>query len=138
MANVLQWNQTTNSFSVSGSSTVTPVVGEGIDNNFSVTQSFQDGIAVTGSSTLDGTSSGSIVSSQEQRGITKEITFLVNGYVNDTTTNQSITFPVAFTQQVAVTFNNTGLTITASLTGLTITAPDSTTAYNGVIVVKGG
>ena len=138
MANVLQWNQSTNSFSVSGATSVTPVVGEGIDNNFSVMQSFQDGIAVTGSSTLAGTSSGSVISSQEQRGVTKEITFLVNGYVNDTSTDQSITFPVAFTQQVAVTFNNTGLTVTVSLTGFTITAPGSTTAYNGVIVVKGG
>ena len=138
MANVLQWNQTTNSFSVSGSTAITPVVGEGIDNNFSVTQSFQGGISVTQESTLTGTSSGSVVSSQTQRGVTKEIVFLVNGYVNDTTANQSITFPVAFTQQVAVTFNNTGLTVTVSLTGFTITAPGSTTAYNGVIVVKGG
>ena len=94
--------------------------------------------SATNSSTLAGTSSGSVISSQTQQGVAKEITFLVNGYVNDTTTNQSITFPVAFTQQVAVTSNNTGLTVTASLTGLTITAPDVTTAYSGVIVVKGG
>ena len=40
MANVLQWNSSTNSFSVSGASSVTPVVGEGIDNNFSVPQTF--------------------------------------------------------------------------------------------------
>ena len=138
MANVLQWNQTTNSFAVSGSFSVTPVVGEGIDNNFSVTQSFQGGISVTQESTLTGTSSGSVVSSQTQRGVTKEIVFLVNGYVNDTTANQSITFPVAFTQQVSVISNDTGLTVSATLTEITITAPDNTTAYNGVIVVKGG
>jgi hypothetical protein len=49
MANVLQWNQSTNSFSVSGSAGVTPVVGEGIDNNFSVAQTFGAGILQTGS-----------------------------------------------------------------------------------------
>lgn len=49
MANVLQWNPTTNSFSVSGATSVTPVVGEGIDNNFSVAQTFGAGILQTGS-----------------------------------------------------------------------------------------
>ena len=49
MANVLQWNQSTNSFSVSGATSVTPVVGEGIDNNFSVAQTFGAGILQTGS-----------------------------------------------------------------------------------------
>lgn len=48
MANVLQWDQTTNSFSVSGGTSVTPVVGEGIDNNFSVAQTFGAGILQTG------------------------------------------------------------------------------------------
>ncbi len=48
MANVLQWNQSTNSFSVSGATSVTPVVGEGIDNNFSVAQTFGAGILQTG------------------------------------------------------------------------------------------
>ena len=94
--------------------------------------------SATNSSTLAGTSSGSVVSSQTQEGVAKEITFLVNGYVNDTTTNQSVTFPVAFTQQVAVTSNSSGLTVSATLTTLTITAPNATTAYNGVIIVKGG
>ena len=165
MANVLQWNSSTNSFSVSGASSVTPVVGEGIDNNFSVGQSFQNGIAVSGSTslqavsgttgnftgavavdglnntnsaTLAGASSGSVVSSQTQQGVAKKVVFLVNGYVNDTTTDQSVTYPAAFTQQAAVGINSTGLTVSASLTALTITAPDSTTAYNGVITVEGG
>ena len=48
MANVLQWNQSTNSFSVSGATSVTPVVGEGIDNNFSVAQTFGAGILQAG------------------------------------------------------------------------------------------
>jgi len=52
MANVLQWNPTTNSFSVSGATSVTPVVGEGIDNNFSVAQTFGSGILQTGSAGL--------------------------------------------------------------------------------------
>ena len=49
MANVLQWNQSTNSFSVSGSTAITPVVGEGIDNNFSVPQTFGSAINQTAS-----------------------------------------------------------------------------------------
>ena len=138
MANVLQWDQTTNSFSVSGGTSVTPVVGEGIDNNFSVMQSFQDGIAVTGSSTLAGASSGSVISTQTQKGVSKEVVLLFNGYVNDTTTGQSVDYPVPFTQQVAVTYNDTGLTLSSSLSTLTITSPDNTTAYSGVVVVKGG
>lgn len=49
MANVLQWNSSTNSFSVSGASSVTQVVGEGIDNNFSVPQTFGAAINQTAS-----------------------------------------------------------------------------------------
>ena len=192
MSIVLDYVATTNSLTISDNGTITNVAGTGINNNFTVPQSFAAGVAVSGStilqavsgttgnftgaigasgftnsgsttlqavsgttgnftgamaasayeatnsSTLAGTSSGTVVSSQVQQGVAKEIVFLVNGYVNDTTTNQVINYPVALTQQVAVGTNTTGLTVSASLTALTITAPNATTAYNGVIVVQGG
>lgn len=165
MSIVLDYVATTNSLTISDNGTLTNVAGTGINNNFTVPQSFAAGVAVSGStilqavsgttgnftgamaasayeatnsSTLAGTSSGTVVSSQVQQGVAKEIVFLVNGYVNDTTTNQVINYPVALTQQVAVGTNTTGLTVSASLTALTITAPNATTAYNGVIVVQGG
>ena len=192
MSIVLDYVATTNSLTISDNGTITNVAGTGINNNFTVPQSFAAGVAVSGSttlqavsgttgnftgavgvsgftnsgsttlqavsgttgnftgamaasayeatnsSTLAGTSSGTVVSSQIQQGVAKEIVFLVNGYVNDTTTNQVINYPVALTQQVAVGTNTTGLTVSASLTALTITAPNATTAYNGVIVVQGG
>ena len=192
MSIVLDYVATTNSLTISDNGTIINVAGTGIDNSFSVPQSFAAGVAVSGStilqavsgttgnftgavgvsgftnsgsttlqavsgttgnftgamaasayeatnsSTLAGTSSGTVVSSQIQQGVAKEIVFLVNGYVNDTTTNQVINYPVALTQQVAVGTNTTGLTVSASLTALTITAPNATTAYNGVIVVQGG
>ena len=219
MSTVLDYVSSTNSLTITDNGTVINVAGTGIDNNFSVPQTFQAGISASGStslqavsgttgtftgavsvsgfsnagntslqavsgttgnftvavgvsgftnsgsttlqavsgttgnftgamaasayeatnsSTLAGTSSGTVVSSQVQQGVAKEIVFLVNGYVNDTTTNQVINYPVALTQQVAVGTNTTGLTVSASLTALTITAPNATTAYNGVIVVQGG
>ena len=60
-----------------------------------------------------------------------------NGYENDTTTNQSVTFPVPFTTVNGIVLNTTGLTITVDLTTLTITAPDATTTYNGIVIVEG-
>ncbi len=56
MADVLQWISSTNSLSVSGSSGITPVIGQGIDNNFSVTQTFQAGIRASGSTSLQAVS----------------------------------------------------------------------------------
>jgi len=67
----------------------------------------------------------------------KKVIINVSGYENDTTTNQTITYPVAFSTVAAVTANTSGLTVSTSLTTLTITAPNSTTVYNGVIVVEG-
>jgi len=59
-------------------------------------------------------------------------------YVNDTTTNQTINFPTgSFYGNPVITGNNTGLTITLSSTGVTVTSPNSTTAYNGVVIIEG-
>jgi len=98
----------------------------------------QSNIAPPSTASLTGTTAGSITYIQVNSLSTyKKVLMYANGYENDTTTNQSITYPVAFSTVAAVTFNNTGLTVSTSLTALTITAPNSTTTYTGVIVVEG-
>jgi len=98
----------------------------------------QSNIAPPSTASLTGTTAGSITYIQVNSLSTyKKVLLYANGYENDTTTNQSITYPVAFSTVAAVTFNNTGLTVSTSLTALTITAPNSTTTYTGVIVVEG-
>jgi len=92
----------------------------------------------TATTTLTGTTTGSVIWSMpfQGSGYKKFIAF-ANGYENDTTTAQSITFPVAFSTVAYVTFNNTALTITNDLTALTISAPNNTQAYTGMIIVEG-
>ena len=63
------------------------------------------------------------------------ITF--DSYENDTTTDQTVDFPLAFSSYAVIVANNTGLTISASTTGITITAPDSTTTYSGIVIIEG-
>ena len=67
----------------------------------------------------------------------KKVMFYFNGYENDTTTNQSIDFIYPFATIANVSANTTGLTISATTSGSTITAPDSTTLYNGIVIVEG-
>lgn len=87
--------------------------------------------------TLAGTTAGSVYWAQPEQGTRKVCIAVFDGYENDTTTNQTITFPTAYTYPPAVSTNTTGLTITVSTTTLTITAPDNTTLYNGVVEVIG-
>ncbi len=88
--------------------------------------------------TQTGTTAGNLYYTQVSSLSTyKKVIINVSGYENDTTTNQSITYPTAFSTVAAVTANTSGLTVSTSLTALTITAPDTTTVYNGVIVVEG-
>jgi len=91
----------------------------------------------TSSVSLAGTTAGSIQWGQYLQGVFKEFSGQALGYENNTTTAQTITFPTAFSYTPVVTLNTTGLTLTVSATALTIVAPDTTTAYSGVIEVKG-
>ena len=70
-------------------------------------------------------------------GTIKKFVGVASGYENDTTTNQTITFPIAFVNTAIVSANNTGLTISASTTTLTITASDVTATFKGIVVVEG-
>ena len=93
---------------------------------------------ITGATTsLAGTTAGTVVYAQPETGTVKKFAAYANGYENDTTVAQTITFPVAFANPPVVSANNTGLTVTATTTTLTIAAPDTTTAYSGVILVEG-
>ena len=92
---------------------------------------------VTGSSTLNGTTAGSVTWTMPQQGTFKEFIAYFNGYENDTTTNQTITFPTGFINDPMIDVNQTGLNITVSTTTLTITAPNTTTTYTGYVVIKG-
>jgi len=67
----------------------------------------------------------------------KKILIYFSGYENDTTTAQTIDFPLAFATSALISGNNTGLTISATTSGITITAPDSTTTYSGIVIVEG-
>jgi hypothetical protein len=59
------------------------------------------------------------------------------GYENDTTTAQSINYPIPFNHTAVITGNNTGLTISTTTSGITITSPNSTTTYSGIVIVEG-
>jgi len=108
-------------------------------NTWTAAQTFTAPIYINaGGGTLTGTTAGSVIYYMPFQGETyKKFIAYANGYENDTTTVQSIVFPTAFSTVANVTFNNTALTLISSLTTLTIFAPDSTTAYTGMIIVEG-
>ena len=90
------------------------------------------------STTVAGTTAGTVyVEEVNYRTNYKKAIFNLSGYENDTTTNQTINYPLPFSKTVAITANNTGLTVSASTTGITITSPASTTTYSGIIIVEG-
>jgi hypothetical protein len=90
------------------------------------------------SGSLAGTTAGSVSYKETNLGGVKTFIAYFNGYENDTTTNQTITFPIAYTNApVVIIGNSTVPTLTASTTGLTITAPNATTTYTGTVTVMG-
>jgi hypothetical protein len=165
MATVLEYISTTNSLSVSGTSGVVSVCGTGVNNNFSVAQSFQAGVAVSGSTSLQavsgttgnftgavtaltnaattsgslaGTTAGTVDYSMPDQGVAKKFVAFFNAYENDTTTSQTIPFPVAFVNAPAVGINTTGLTVSGTTTTeVVIAAPNATTTYTGVLTFEG-
>lgn len=88
--------------------------------------------------TVTGTSAGSFVASEPVQETTyKKVVVWLDGYENDTTTGQSYTFPMEFTETPAVTTNSASVPgVTVSTTTLSL-APDTTTKYTGWIVVEG-
>lgn len=92
----------------------------------------------TALTTLNGTTAGTIKWSQPFQGAAlKKFVGYASGYENNTATNQTITFTVAFTNTPIITANNTGLTLTVSTTTLTIASPISITPFTGTIIIEG-
>jgi len=88
-------------------------------------------------STLTGTTSGNIVYSMPFQGtIYKTFIAYANSYENDTTTAQSISFPVAFTNTPYVVTSPSGLISSITTTGITL-ASGTTTTYTGWVIIEG-
>ena len=89
-------------------------------------------------SSTNGTTAGTVsMDAVEYRIEYKKYVITFSGYENDTTTNQTINFPLPFSSYAVITGNNTGLTISATTSGITITSPNSTTTYSGIVIVEG-
>jgi len=88
--------------------------------------------------TTAGTTAGSVIQQfVEYKKLHKKLMIQFSGYENDTTTDQTISFPLPFSSYTLISGNNTGLTISATTSGITITAPNSTTTYSGIVIVEG-
>ena len=108
-------------------------------NTWTATQTYTQPISTNSSQTVvGGPTTGDIVLTMPFVGSTyKKLVAYAIGYENDTTTAQTISFPASFMAIAAITFNNTGLTVTNSLTALTISSPNNTTNYTGLIIIEG-
>ena len=98
-----------------------------------------DGILYeAGTTSTSGTTAGTVINKLVAYSPQyKKLILYVNAYENDSTTNQTIDFPIAFASYAGASLNTTGLTISASTSGITITAPDATTTYSGIVIVEG-
>ena len=95
----------------------------------------EDQIPVS-SGSLSGETAGSVSYSETNLGGIKITMVYFNGYENDTTTNQDITFPIAYGNTPEIVIGNSTLpALSASTTELTITAPDATTTYTGFALI---
>ena len=67
----------------------------------------------------------------------KKLILTFSDYVNNTTTNQTVNFPLPFNSYAIITANNTELNMSNTTTSITITSPNNTTAYNGIVIIEG-
>ena len=98
----------------------------------------QGTINIGASTTISGTTAGTLVAYMPNPELYyKKVIIYLNGYENDSTTAQTYTYPVAFTTVAAITSNTASVpVVSTSLTEFSI-APDTTTAYTGIIVIEG-
>jgi len=90
-----------------------------------------------GQTELTGTTAGSIVYSMPYQGtIYKKFIAYASGYENDTTTAQTISFPVAFTNTPYVVTAPSGLISSTTTTSITL-ASGTTTTYTGWVIIEG-
>jgi hypothetical protein len=88
--------------------------------------------------TVSGTTAGSFVASMPERNNKyKKVLIYLDGYENDSTTAQTYTYPVPFSTVAEITANTASVpVVSTSLTEFSV-APDTTTAYTGIIVIEG-
>lgn len=86
--------------------------------------------------TLNGTTAGSVVWAQDLTGTVKRLVAYLNGYENTGGTAQTITFPTAFTYTPTIITQPSGLGATVSTSTLTLPTGMSG-AVSGVLVVEG-
>ncbi len=140
VANTWTALQTFNAGITGTGNTGTLTAGPGIlgtANTWTATQTMPILSLNTTQTTLAGSTAGSIVYSMPEQGSSyKKFIAYANGYENDTTTAQTITFPVAFTNAPAVVSAPSGLISSTSTTGITLTS-GTTTTYTGWIIIEG-
>jgi len=97
---------------------------------------FQQNTA-TPQTTLAGSTAGSITYSMPTaEGAYKKFVAYASGYENDTTTAQTISFPVAFTNTPYIVTAPSGLISSTTTTSITL-ASGTTTTYTGWVIIEG-
>ena len=113
-------------------------------NTWTAVQTFGDGLSTSvvnntaTQTTITGTTGGKFIATMPEQGSSykKIIIYLIN-YENDTTTAQTYTYPTAFNTIAEITTN------TANMPGISLNnssisfAPDTTTAYVGLVIIEG-
>lgn len=125
---------------ITGSGTTgTLTAGSGILNNSNVFTTAQTIPVVntnTTQTTILGGSGNVIISMPFQGSSYKKVVVFFNGYENDTTTPNTYTYPVAFTNTPNI-YNPTSIPgVTTTTTTLSL-VPDTTTLYTGWIIIEG-
>ena len=115
--------------------TITAIEADTVTNNTGQFAINNNGFPQT---TVSGTTAGSFVASMPEQGATyKKVIIYLNGYENDSTTAQTYTYPVPFSTVAEITANTASVpVVSTSLTEFSV-APDTTTAYTGIIVIEG-
>lgn len=106
-----------------------------VANNNSYT--FKNGIMINNSTIINGATAGTVDMYMPIQGNGKIIVITFNSYENNTTTNQTIDFPIAFLVEPLIIGNNTGLSGSVSTMSITINTPDNSTSYSGTLILMG-
>ena len=130
-------NTTLSTMTASGLITADTITASGlITANAGVTTTVVNNSAAQ--TTVTGTTAGSFIASMPEQGATyKKVIIYLDGYENDTTTAQTYTYPTAFATYALITTNSATVPVTTTSLTAFSTAPDTTTAYTGLIIIEG-
>jgi hypothetical protein len=119
---------------------ITVAAGQTLSKSLAVDGTSAFGMPVKNNSAtkdVTGTTAGSFTWVMPEQGAgMKTVLVYFNGYENDTTTAQTVTYPVAFTQTPAIDNPSSVGGLSTDTTQLTIN-PDSTSKYTGWVKVWG-